>query len=137
MRDINRIILHCTATKEGAYVDVETITKWHKARQFSDIGYHYVIYLDGSINKGRKICTQGAHVRGENKDSIGVAYVGGLDEKGKAKDTMNVKQEMAFVRIVDSLRMVLGDLSIHGHNEYSKKTCPNFIVQDKFKFLKL
>ena len=43
MRDIKRIILHCTATKEGAHVDVDTIRKWHLARNFSDIGYHYVV----------------------------------------------------------------------------------------------
>jgi len=136
VRDIKRIILHCTATKEGAHVDVDTITKWHKARKFSDIGYHYVIYLDGSINQGRPVYTQGAHTRSNNKDSVGIAYVGGLDNNGKTKDTMNVKQEIAFVRIVDCLRILLGDLTIHGHNEFSNKTCPNFNVQDKFSFLK-
>ena len=135
MRDIKRIILHCTATKEGAHVDVDTIRKWHLARNFSDIGYHYVIYLDGSINLGRNVFTQGAHTRGENEDSIGIAYVGGLDENGKPKDTMLVQQEISFMRLVESLSVTFGELELHGHNEYSNKACPSFDVQAKYKFL--
>tara|TARA_R110001583_G_scaffold10416_2_gene47791 strand:- start:248 stop:661 length:414 start_codon:yes stop_codon:yes gene_type:complete len=135
VRDIKRIILHCTATKEGAHVDVDTIRKWHLARNFSDIGYHYVIYLDGSINLGRNVFTQGAHTRGENEDSIGIAYVGGLDENGKPKDTMLVQQEISFMRLVESLSVTFGELELHGHNEYSNKACPSFDVQAKYKFL--
>ena len=52
-RYINEIIVHCSATAEGKDFTVADIKKWHLARGFSDIGYHYVIYRDGSINKGR------------------------------------------------------------------------------------
>ena len=135
MREINRIILHCTATKEGAHYDVNTIRSWHLQRNFSDIGYHYVIYLDGSINLGRPVFKQGAHVKSENKDSIGIAYVGGLDLDGKPKDTMTAMQEIGFLQLFNSLNTTFGKLSLHGHNEYSNKACPSFIVKDKYEFL--
>ncbi len=135
MREIKRVILHCTATKEGAEVDVDTIRQWHKARNFSDIGYHYVILLNGEIALGRNLFTQGSHTRGENEDSIGVAYVGGLDEKGKPKDTMSLYQDIAFMRLFESLSVTFGKLDLHGHNEFSNKACPSFDVQSKYKFL--
>lgn len=136
MRQYKRIILHCTATQEGAHVDVATIRKWHLARGFSDCGYHYLLHLDGTCEIGRPVTKQGAHTRGENEDSIGLAYAGGIDNKTqKPKDTMTVEQEIGFMRLVDSLRSVFGDLTIHGHNEFSTKACPSFIVQEKFSFL--
>ena len=135
MRDINRIILHCTATKEGKDYSVETIRQWHLKRNFSDIGYHYLIGLDGTIHLGRPVFKQGAHTKSENKDSIGVAYVGGLDLDGKPKDTMTSMQEIGLLQLYNSLNITFGKLSLHGHNEYSTKACPSFIVKDKYKFL--
>jgi len=135
VRDIKRIILHCTATKEGVDVSLETIKNWHLDRGFKDVGYHYVILLNGEIVLGRNVFTQGAHTSGENEDSIGIAYVGGLDENGKPKDTMSIFQENAFFHLVESLSVTFGKLELHGHNEYSNKACPSFDVQEKYKFL--
>ncbi|HHZ81284.1 MAG TPA: hypothetical protein EYO58_06105 [Flavobacteriales bacterium] len=140
MRSLSRIILHCSATPEGRDVSVETIRQWHtdpppQGNGWSDIGYHYVISLDGKISIGRPVGTQGAHVSGENENSIGVCYIGGLDSAHNPKDTMTVSQEIAFVELVKSFRCIFGELSIHGHNEYSSKACPSFSVEEKFSFL--
>tara|TARA_R100000773_G_C4204635_1_gene105930 strand:- start:485 stop:898 length:414 start_codon:yes stop_codon:yes gene_type:complete len=133
MRELNRIILHCSATKEGKDYSVETIRDWHvKGRGWSDIGYHWVIRLDGSIEVGRPLEKSGAHTKGHNKDSVGVCYIGGCDADGKPKDTMNEEQEKAWRMIVLSLRTLYGDLTIHGHNEFANKACPSFIVKEKF-----
>jgi len=133
MRELNRIMLHCSATKEGKDYSVETIRDWHvKGRGWSDIGYHWVIRLDGSIEVGRPLEKSGAHTKGHNKDSVGVCYIGGCDADGKPKDTMNPEQEKAWRMIVLSLRTLYGDLTIHGHNEFAKKACPSFIVKEKF-----
>lgn len=78
-RHINRIIIHSTATPQGREVSVDDITRWHIARGFSTIGYHYLIGLDGTIDLGRSIHQIGAHAKGQNRRSIGVAYVGGCD----------------------------------------------------------
>ena len=135
MRELNRIILHCTATRAGKQINVKQIDKWHRDRGWSEIGYHYVLYADGTIATGRDIRKKGAHVKGHNHDSVGVAYVGGLDKNKTPKDTMTMQQEMAFLHLVNSLRVVFGDMSVHGHNEYSNKACPSFDVQEKYNFL--
>ena len=52
MRSINEIIIHCSATREGQDIPVETIKKWHtEGRGWTDIGYHFYIELDGTIKK--------------------------------------------------------------------------------------
>jgi N-acetylmuramoyl-L-alanine amidase len=140
MRDLNRIILHCSATPEGREVSVDTIRSWHtdpppQGNGWSDIGYHYVIHLDGTTEIGRPISIQGAHTSGENEDSIGVCYIGGVDTSMAAKDTMTVLQEISFVKLVKSLSLIFGQLSVHGHNEFSTKACPSFLVEEKFGFL--
>jgi N-acetylmuramoyl-L-alanine amidase len=140
MRDLKRIILHCAATPEGREVSVDTIRKWHtdpppQGNGWSDIGYHYVIHIDGLTEIGRPVSIQGAHVSGENEDSIGVCYVGGVDKDLNPEDTMTVEQEISFVELVKSLRLTFGYLSVHGHNEYSSKACPSFSVEKKFGFL--
>ena len=133
MRDLNRIILHCAATREGKDFSVDIIRDWHvKGRGWSDIGYHWVIRLDGSIEVGRPLERSGAHTKGHNKDSVGVCYIGGCDADGKPKDTMNEEQEKAWRMIVLSLRTLYGDLTIHGHNEFANKACPSFTVKEKF-----
>jgi N-acetylmuramoyl-L-alanine amidase len=133
MRDLNRIILHCSATREGKDFSADTIRDWHvKGNGWSDIGYHWVIRLDGSIEVGRPLEKSGAHTKGHNKDSVGVCYIGGCDADGKPKDTMNPDQEKAWRMIVLSLRTLYGDLTIHGHNEFANKACPSFIVKEKF-----
>lgn len=76
-RKINYIIVHCTATPEGRWVTNEEITRWHRARGFRTIGYHYVVYLDGTVHAGRPENEAGAHCLGRNADSVGVCYVGG------------------------------------------------------------
>ncbi len=134
MRDLNRIILHCSATKEGQDFSAATIRGWHvNGRGWSDIGYHWVIRLDGSIELGRPLERSGAHTKGHNKDSVGVCYIGGLDEDSKPKDTMNPEQEKAWRMIVLSLRTLYGNhMTIHGHNEFANKACPSFTVKEKF-----
>ena len=136
MRDLKRIILHCSATPEGAHFDVATIRRWHvQGNGWKDIGYHYVIYIDGSVHGARPIAQVGAHTSGHNKDSIGICYVGGVDNNGKAKDTLNTMQELALVNLIDALRKKYGALSLHGHNEFAAKACPSFKVYEKFDWL--
>ena len=140
MREIKRIIIHCSATPEGRDVSAETIREWHLKRGWSDIGYHYVVDIEGCIHGGRPIDRAGAHVKGHNKDSIGICYVGGVekerDENGKwvAKDTMTDAQEHAVRELIYAIRMVTdNEISLHGHNEFSAKACPSFKVSEKFK----
>ena len=130
MRDIDKIIIHCSATPEGRDVKTSTIKQWHTAKGWADIGYHYVIELDGSVNMGRDIDRIGAHTRGENTGSIGICYVGGMDANMKnPKDTRTAKQKEGLKCLISDLRSTYGDLTIHGHNEFASKACPSFDVE--------
>ena len=98
-RKINEIIVHCSATPEGKDYSVDTIRQWHLQRGFSDIGYHYVIYRDGSIHTGRYESIIGAHCAGHNANSIGVCYIGGCASDGKTpKDTRTAEQKQSLVK---------------------------------------
>jgi N-acetylmuramoyl-L-alanine amidase len=137
VRELKRIILHCSATREGQDVDAATIRKWHLARGWSDIGYHYVIKLDGVVEQGRPLHRIGAHTKGHNADSIGICYIGGLDAQGDAMDTMTGRQRDAFQRLCYALCITFHQpFAIHGHNEFSPKACPSFEVADKFEWLR-
>ena len=136
MRAINKIILHCTATPEGRHTTVEDIRLWHKQRGWSDIGYHYVVYLDGSVHLGRAIEVSGAHTKRLNKNSIGVVYVGGIDAINfKPKDTRTSEQIMALDLLLGSLLDDFKGSTLHGHNEFANKACPSFDVQDEYRYL--
>lgn len=130
-RKITEIIVHCTATKEGDDTTVEAIRRYHmKERGFSDIGYHYLIYLDGSIHEGRSVHQAGAHCSGHNQNSIGVCYVGGLARDGKPKDTRTKAQRESLVRLVRALMDLykLPSSRVFGHYQFANKACPSFQI---------
>lgn len=131
-RRIDEIIIHCSATPEGKDFSVDDIRRWHLARNFSDIGYHYVIYRDGSVHPGRPMAQVGAHCTGHNSRSIGVCYIGGCSSDGVTpKDTRTPEQRTALVNLVASLRKKYPAASVHGHNEFAAKACPSFYVKNE------
>lgn len=128
MRQITQIILHCSATPEGKDFSTADIDRWHKARGFKMIGYHYVIRLDGTIEQGRPLEMTGAHCKGRNAHSIGICYIGGLDPKGRPKDTRTPAQKDSLWALVQALRKQFPNATVHGHNEFANKDCPCFDV---------
>lgn len=134
MRTINKIIIHCSATPQGKHFTVEDIDQWHRQRGFASIGYHYVIYLDGTVHQGRPEALQGAHTLGQNAHSIGICYIGGVAADGKTPlDTRTTAQKNALVKLVDELGARYPKATIHGHREFANKACPSFDVQKEFK----
>lgn len=138
MRQINEIIIHCAATREGRDFTVEDITRWHKARGFATIGYHYVIYRDGSIHEGRPLEQIGAHCVGHNKHSIGICYIGGCASDGKTpKDTRTPEQKEALLALLRRLKARFPNATIHGHREFAAKACPSFDAFREYRQLAL
>lgn len=129
MRTINEIILHCTATEEGRDYSVKDVDCWHRRRGFNQIGYHWLIRLDGRIERGRDENLVGAHCRGHNAHSIGVCYVGGL-RYGRAVDTRTDAQRSAMRRLVGELRRRYPEAKLHCHNEFADKDCPCFKISE-------
>lgn len=137
MRNINKIIVHCSATPEGKDIKTETIRGWHiKGNGWNDIGYHYVIELDGSVHKGRDESKVGAHCQGYNFNSIGVCYVGGVAKDGKTpKDTRTEKQKESLLALLKELKAKYPRATIHGHREFAAKACPSFDAKSEYKNL--
>lgn len=151
MRRIDEIIIHCSDSPEGRNDKAEDIRKWHKQRGFNDIGYHYVIDLDGTVEQGRPIEQAGAHCTGHNAHSIGICYIGGaywrdgVNAKGKPikgkdgkavlipKDTRTILQRMAMKELVAQLREQFPHATVHGHREFANKACPCFDIQAEFE----
>lgn len=114
------IVLHVTATRPLTPAGVAEVTAMHKARGFSTIGYHYVIRLDGKIEKGRPENQVGAHVQGYNSVSIGVALEGGLSQMtGKPADTRTPAQVEALIDLLRDLLTRFPKARICGHRDLS------------------
>lgn len=135
-RKITEIIVHCSATPEGKHFTVDDIRKWHKAQGWSDIGYHYLIYLDGSIHNGRDVDIVGAHCSNHNSNSIGVCYIGGVEKDGKTpKDTRTPEQKDSLLYLLKEMKRLYPNAWIYGHRDFAAKACPSF---DAFnEYLKL
>lgn len=130
-RTINKIIIHVSAVKpaQAKVTTVDTIRQWHLQRGFVDIGYHYVIYTDGTVHNGRDVDVIGAHTTGYNSYSIGICLNGGLDEDGNPADTRTPEQRESLIKLVKELKTLYPKATIHGHNEFAAKACPCFDVQ--------
>lgn len=144
-RFIKELIVHCSATPEGKDYTVDDIRAWHKQQGWSDIGYHYVIYRDGTIVNGRDVDLVGAHCNknGHNQNSIGICYIGGTENKSgvpqhlqKAKDTRTEEQKMSLLSLLLDLKKYYPNAQIWGHHDFdSSKDCPSFDARKEYKKL--
>jgi len=134
MRNIKEIIIHCSATREEQQVSVDTIRDWHLAKGWNDIGYHFYIDLDGTINKGRNIDKIGAHCKGHNRNSIGICYCGGVESDGKTpKDTRTQEQKDSLLHVLKTLKAMYPEAVIYSHSEFAAKACPSFDATGEYE----
>jgi len=131
--NIERIVIHCTATRIGRDVSIEEVERWHtdpkpRGRGWSRVGYHYLIRLDGTIERGLDENVTGIHVRHHNQGSIGIVYAGGLDLNGKSTDTRTAAQKDAMARLVGALTKAYPFAEVLGHRDHPNvaKDCPCF-----------
>ena len=145
-RRIDEIIVHCTATPEGRDYTVEQIRKDHTmpvklgGRGWSDIGYHYVIYRDGTTHEGRNVDVSGAHCVDHNAHSIGISYVGGVENipgvpynKLKPKDTRTNAQKAELLSLLMDLKKLYPKAKIYGHRDFASKACPSFDAKKEYE----
>jgi len=138
MRTIKKIIVHCSATPRNKDFSAEDIRDWHvKGNGWDDIGYHFVIRLDGSIEYGRMVDKSGAHVKGHNRDSIGICYIGGKSKDMKDwEDTRTEKQKESLLILIKMLKKCHKTALVKGHNDFSNKLCPSFNATEEYKEIK-
>ena len=155
-KEIDAIIVHCSATQEGRAFDWRDIDRMHVQRGFKCIGYNFVITIDGQVQTGRSLSIPGAHCntkgfsgRSYNRHSIGICYIGGLDKHGKAKDTRTDAQKKALRELIAKLVQEYPIKEILGHRDTSPdldgdkivepfewiKQCPCFDASKEYKDL--
>ena len=147
MRDINLIVVHCSATTPMQDIGVEDIRRWHLARGWRDVGYHKIIRRDGTIEDGRPEIQLGAHARGNNKNSLAVCMVGGVDEYGDPENNYDPIQWSSLRQVLVRWRTLYPETDILGHRDLSPdvnhdgvidasewiKACPCFDVKEWVK----
>ena len=135
MREIKEIIVHCFGTPLGKDFSAEVIRDWHvKGNGWDDIGYHYIVRLDGSIEYGRMVDKQGAHCKGHNKYSIGICYIGGMDrDMKKWDDTRTEEQKKSLILLIKTLKKTNPNIKVFGHKDFSSKECPSFDAKKEYE----
>jgi N-acetyl-anhydromuramyl-L-alanine amidase AmpD len=142
MRLIKTLVVHCSATPPGRDIGRAEIDRWHRDKGWAGIGYHYVIRLNGTVEKGRQDRVAGAHVANHNALSIGICVVGGVGTDGRARDTVTAQQAVALEQLLVRLRSEYPGTRICGHRDLSPdrnrdgvvtrdewlKECPSFDV---------
>lgn len=150
MRHVDTIVIHCSASREDRDYTFEDCIRDHKARGFKTCGYHFFIRKDGKVHLGRLLSEVGAHAgKGHNANSIGICYEGGLDSKGKPKDTRTEAQKVAIIKCIKEAKEYGKITKIVGHRDLSPdldgdgivephefiKQCPCFDAIPEYKHL--
>ena len=138
------IVVHCSATRPSMNLTIDTVREWHIAKGWSDVGYHFFIQRDGTIQSGRHPDDHGAHVAGHNTDTVSVCMAGGLDDEGKPftnrPDLFTHAQWESAKALIAVLRRMYPHAQVLGHRDLSPdrnhdnkitqeewiKTCPGF-----------
>lgn len=129
--DTKHIIIHCSATKPTMDIGLREIRMWHKQQGWLDVGYHYIIRRDGTVETGRPHDVVGSHVKDSNAYSVGVCLVGGVDDKMKPEANYTAEQWASLNHIVAKLEALYPAARVSGHNDFDKgKACPSFKVAD-------
>nr|DAX69131.1 MAG TPA: endodeoxyribonuclease I [Caudoviricetes sp.] len=137
-RQIKYLVVHCSATPEGRNHTAKDIDAWHRQRGFDGIGYNYVIRLDGTVEEGRDVNKIPSHVKGYNKESIGICYIGGIDKNTlQPKDTRTPTQKEALKKLLVELKKLYPQAEILGHRDFPNvaKACPCFNAKIEYKNL--
>ncbi len=125
------IVIHCTATPLDMDIGAREIDRWHRARGFFRIGYHFVIRRDGTVEQGREVNTVGAHAKGINDRSVGIALVGGVAKDGKTpENNFTPEQWETLDQLVAEMESLYSKAQVIGHRDVDhKRDCPSFDVR--------
>ena len=128
-RSITVIVVHCTATRVNVDFTQQDLLRCHRPRGMTCVGYHFYIRKDGYIWSTRPMEMAGAHARGYNQHSIGIAYEGGLDEQGHPADTRTEKQKFSMRALIRTLKKDFAITQVCGHRDLSPDTNGNGVVE--------
>jgi N-acetylmuramoyl-L-alanine amidase len=124
------IVIHCSATPASMDIGAKEIDRWHRAKGWFKIGYHFVIRRDGTIEHGRELNEIGAHAYGVNDRSIGICVVGGVAKDGKTtEENYTASQWVTLEKLVTELEEQFPQAKTVGHRDVTPgRDCPCFDV---------
>jgi len=136
LRTINELIWHYTATPADREVTIAEVRGWHKARGWTDVGYHKLVHLDGTVSEGRSDRIQGAHTAGKNKGTLGYCYVGGtLEDPNVGLDTRTPAQKATMLRLTQEAIQKYNLQKVSGHRDHGATQCPGFDARSEYQSL--
>lgn len=129
-REVKLFVVHSAATTPKMDVDAAWIERVHRTKGFFKIGYHFFIKRDGSIEVGRELDEVGAHVKGHNRDSVGICMAGGLSVDGNPENNFEPEQFAALKHILELLHDYYPEAEACGHRDIpgTRTVCPSFNV---------
>lgn len=132
---IDRIVIHCSATKSTQDYSFEQLERDHRLRGFRECGYNFYVRKDGSVHEGRNVGDELAHATGYNRNSIAICYEGGLNEMGMACDTRTDEQKDTLLTMVRFFHALYSGAEVLGHNDLPmvNKDCPCFDVKKEYE----
>jgi len=108
-RKIKEIILDCSLTTPDLNWGINELSAYERDRYgVKSTGYHFIVKKDGTIENGRPLYKPGVFCSGHNKHSIGICYIGGVDDNGKFSDTRTDLQKFALIRLINKLVLMYG-----------------------------
>lgn len=118
-RFVDRIFLHCSASDHASHDDIKVIRKWHLQNGWNDVGYHYFVRKDGTLEYGRDINKTPAAQAGHNTATIAIC-LHGLDQDKFTE----AQYETLKALCLEINNAYAGELTFHGHREVAAKACP-------------
>lgn len=134
MRDIKYIVIHCTATQPNTKKE-SILNYWKNVLKWRSVGYHRLIDENGVIHELAKYEQITNGVKGYNSEIINFSYIGGIDEKGKPKDTRTLKQKESLLYLIKQAKKQFPNAIVQGHRDFKgvKKACPSFDAKSEYK----
>ena len=145
MRYIKNIIIHCSASSQE-WNATDLLVEFRR-KGWKNPGYHYAIETDGTIQPLLDEYRISNGVKGHNRNSINVAYIGGIDDKGNPVDNRTNEQKESLIKLLKELKQRYPKATICGHRDFSKdlngngiidpwermKACPCFDAKEEYK----
>lgn len=135
-RPLKYIAIHCTATPQTTSV-MAIQRYWKDSLKWKSPGYHLLIEANGTIQRLMDFNGIANGVRGFNKESIHISYIGGVDKNGKPVDNRTAVQKEAILKCIKEVIEWSDNkcLIIQGHRDFpnAKKACPCFDAKAEYR----
>jgi len=136
MRNINYLVVHCTATNQNTTIN-SIKNYWRSVLKWRNPGYHVIVKADGTPVEILPIERISNGVKGFNAESLHISYIGGVDAAGRPHDTRTTAQKATLNKYLTHWRKMFPKATIQGHRDFPgvTKACPSFNAKLEYKAL--